>query len=167
MNRKEFINLLTDSLVGRLPGALISEKADYYRKYITEHARETGQSEEAVIEELGPPEMIAHTIIDVYEAEYGIYEGSEEAAYEEEKYADRGFLNRGQPDSADRNDNGKQNKLFSFVLGEKGCFLIGFLILLLFLAAGTWLVRFISAYPLVVAAVVVAYILWVQYKRRH
>lgn len=167
MSRREFINLLTDSLVGRVPGRLVSEKADYYRKYITERAQETGQSEEVVIEELGPPEMIAHTIIDVYEAEYGVYEGSEDAAYEEEKYADTGSLNRGRNGAAGGEEGSGAGKIFSFVTGEKGCFLIGFVILLLFLAAGTWLVRLISAYPLLVVAAALIYVLWIEYKRRH
>lgn len=157
MSRREFINLLTDSLAGRVPSRLISEKADYYRQYIADRTRDTGQSEEDVIEELGPPELIAHTIIDVYEAEYGVYEGSAaDAVYEETG-------SRGESDGTDIG----HRKAFSLNMGGNGCVLIAFLVVVLFLAIGMWMVRFIAAYPLLVIIVVLAVYLWTHYNRRN
>ena len=156
MNRREFINLLTDSLVGRVPGSLISEKADYYRKYITERAEETGKSQEEIIDELGPPELIAHTIGDVYEAEYGVYEGSMNGVYDSYEKEGSGAS---QEDSGDRS--------FHFNMSGNGCFLIGFIAVVLFLAAAMWIVRFMAAYPLLVIAAVLIFYLWNRYNRRY
>lgn len=157
MSRREFIELLTDALAGRVPGRLISEKADYYRRYITGRADETGRTEAKIIDELGPPEAIAHTIIDAYEAEYGVYEGedySSDASYR---------------DAADGSDSaeGEGGRFLHFNMGGNGCFLISFVLVVLFLAAAIWLARFIAAYPLLVIAVVLVFYLWNQYKRRH
>ena len=158
MNRREFINLLTDSLAGRVPNRLISEKADYYRQYISEHARDTGRTEEDIIEELGPPELIAHTIIDVYEAEHGVYEGgADDAAYQDVKSR----MNTDE-DSADAGRKG----FFSLNLGGNGCLLIFVLVIFLFLAIGIWMVRFIAAYPLLVLIAAVVIYLWTHYKNR-
>lgn len=157
MSRREFINLLTDSLAGRVPSRLISEKADYYRQYITDRAREIGQSEEEIIEELGPPELIAHTIIDVYEAEYGVYEGGA---------ADAVYEDVGNRAEAEEDDTGRR-RFFSLNLGGNGCFLISFLVVVLFLAIGIWMVKFIAAYPLLVIIVVLMVYLWTHSNRRN
>lgn len=157
MSRREFINLLTDSLAGRVPGRLISEKADYYRGYITNRAQEMGISEEEVIEELGPPELIAHTIIDVYEAEYGVYEGGPEASYREE--ARDGM----------RSDGGEESeggRFFHIDTTGRGCFLLSFFIVFAFLAVGIWMLRIIAAYPLIVLGAVLILYLWIQYKKK-
>lgn len=160
MNRREFINLLTDSLVGRVPRPLISEKADYYRNYISDRAAQTGMSQEEVIEELGPPETIAHTIIDVYEAEYGVYEGSEDSQY---SYNMRENARRQEEQEEAGQERGH---VFSWNLGGGGCFLLSFLVLVIFLAVGMWMIRFIAAYPLLVVLVIVGLYLWNEYKKR-
>lgn len=156
MSRREFIDLLTDSLAGRVPSRLISEKADYYRNYIAEHVHDSRRSEEDIIEELGPPELIAHTIIDVYEAEYGVYEGGAADAV----YEDMGRRMDSEEDTGRR-------KSFSLNLGANGCFLISFLVVVLFVAVGIWMVRFIAAYPLLVIIVVLVVYLWIHFKRRN
>lgn len=157
MSRREFINLLTDSLAGRVPGRLISEKADYYRRHITERAQETGRTEEEVIEELGPPELIAHTIVDVYEAENGVYRGGVDAPYSE--YTDT--------DSRKAADEDGRGRFFHFNMGGNGCLLISFLVVFVFLVIAIWMVRFIAAYPVLVIAAVLMLYLWMEYKKRH
>lgn len=159
MNRREFINLLTDSLVGRVPGRLISEKADYYRGYITNRADETGKSEAEIIEELGPPEMIAHTIIDVYEAEYGVYEGGMGTPYASYQDADSG--------DDYREENSGPGRFFHLDLGGNGCFLVAFIAVIIFLTIAIWMVRFIAAYPVLVVCAVLIFYLWNAYKKRH
>ena len=159
MNRREFVELLTDTLVGRVPGALISEKADFYRRYITDRAKETGKTEADIIDELGPPELIAHTIIDAYEAEHGVYNGEEGSSYA--SFRDTGERRQ---DSDEKTQGGR---FFHLNMGENGCFLIGLVVIFVFLAAAIWLVRFITAYPLLIIAAVLAFYLWNAYKRRH
>ena len=159
MNRREFIELLTDALVGRVPGRLVSEKADYYRRYISERADGTGRTEAEIIDELGPPEAIAHTIIDAYEAEYGVYEGEEGTSYASYRDTAAGS------DSDEEDGNG--GRFFHFNLGGNGCFLLFFVVVILFLAIAIWMVRFIAAYPLLVVAAVLAFYIWNEYKKRH
>lgn len=159
MSRREFIELLTDTLAGRVPGPLISEKADFYRRYITDRAKETGRTESDIIDELGPPELIAHTIIDAYEAEYGVYDGESGASYasykeaEDERYAD--------------DEETESGRFFHINMGDRGCFLLTLVVVFIFLAVAIWLVRFIAAYPLLIIAAILAFYCWNEYKRRH
>lgn len=159
MSRREFVELLTDTLVGRVPGALVSEKADFYRRYITDRAKETGKTEADIIEELGPPELIARTIIDAYEAEYGVYSGEEESSYASFKDT--------KERRQDSDEETRGGRIFHLNMGENGCFLIGLVVIFIFLAVAMWLVRFITAYPLLIIAAVLAFYLWNAYKRRH
>lgn len=156
MNRREFVELLTDTLVGRVPGSLVSEKADFYRRYITDRARETGRTEEDIIDELGPPELIARTIIDAYEAEHGVYESAPYASYNE-------------PGDGRQDEDGEMEggRFFHFNMGSNGCFLLTIVMVFLFLAVAIWLVRFIAAYPLLIIAAILAFYCWNVYKRRH
>lgn len=162
MSRKEFISLLTDSLVGRVPNSLVSEKVEYYRKYISECAASNGVPEEDVIEEMGAPELIAHTIIDVYEAEHGVYEGNGDSIYNYGRYTD----------AEDREASGETlpqgiGKIFSLHTGRYGCLIALFAVLILFLTVGSWIVRFVAAYPgvvLIIAALIYGYNYY--YKRR-
>lgn len=151
MNRREFINLLSDSLAGRVPAKLISEKADYYRKYISEHAAAKGCSEEDIIREIGAPELIANSIIDAYEAAHGVYQGDSDSHYSD-VVDDEG------------NSSPEDGRGFSLQMGDKGCALLFFVIIFLVLAAGMWLVRLIAAYPLLIVAAVLLYYFW--YKKK-
>ena len=156
MHRSEFIDLLTSSLAGRVPVALVKEKADFYRNYITEHARETGRSETEIIEELGPPELIAHTIIDVYEAEYGVYEGTDDM-----------FSGYREPESGgDEEPVGFGGRFFSLKTGGYGCLILLFLGVLLLFAMGSWIVRLMTAFPLIPVMLAVSIIGYIEYQKR-
>lgn len=63
MSRTEFLQGLKSELEGRVPYSVIQENLRYYDSYIMEEAAK-GQTEDAVIESLGGPRIIARTIVD-------------------------------------------------------------------------------------------------------
>lgn len=84
MNKQEFIRELTQSLEGQVPNRIVRDNVKYYRSCISEEAAKSQRSEAQVIEEWGSPRLIAKTIIEAYEAEYGPYEGQSSQFYEGE-----------------------------------------------------------------------------------
>ena len=67
MTKKEFLDILTESLAGNVPASEIEENIRYYKDYI-----ESGEeSEEKALEQLGDPHLIARTIIDSFIASKG------------------------------------------------------------------------------------------------
>lgn len=63
MTKAEFIQTLREKLMGEVSSTEIENTIRYYEDYI-EDAKRKGRSEDAVLEELGSPLLIAHTIID-------------------------------------------------------------------------------------------------------
>lgn len=67
MNKKEFLAILQECLEGELPSEEIKSNIAYYKDYIENN----GESEKAVLEQLGEPRLIARTIINSYQANKG------------------------------------------------------------------------------------------------
>ena len=63
MRKEEFLQSLRRALNGDVPSRVIEENIRYYDNYITEEVRK-GRTEEAVIDEIGDPRLIARTIED-------------------------------------------------------------------------------------------------------
>ncbi len=63
MTRQEFLQELRLALQGQLSQTTINENVRYYDNYIMEEVRK-GSSEEAVVDRLGNPRLIAKTLID-------------------------------------------------------------------------------------------------------
>lgn len=63
MRKTEFLQELREALDGEVPASVIQSNVSYYDQYISQEAAK-GRSEEAVIEEIGSPRLIARTIID-------------------------------------------------------------------------------------------------------
>ena len=63
MTRQEFIQELELALQGQLSQAAVNDNIRYYDNYIKEEVRK-GNTEQAVIERLGNPRLIAKTLID-------------------------------------------------------------------------------------------------------
>lgn len=80
MNKHEFLEGLRDALSGDVPPAVVQEQLQYYSGYIQSEIQK-GRTEEAVMEELGDPRLIARTIEDTTP-------GAEDGAYE--PYSGRG-----------------------------------------------------------------------------
>lgn len=60
MNKKEFLDVLRQTLAGEVSSSTIDQNIQYYNQYISSRGIE---NEEKVIEELGDPRLIAKTII--------------------------------------------------------------------------------------------------------
>ena len=67
MTKKEFLDILTESLAGNVPASEIEENIRYYKDYIENEA----ESEEEALKQLGDPHLIARTIIDSFKASKG------------------------------------------------------------------------------------------------
>lgn len=63
MTRQGFLAELTASLQGQVPQGVLREQVNFYASYIDTQIS-CGKTEEAVLEELGDPRLIARTIID-------------------------------------------------------------------------------------------------------
>lgn len=61
MNKKEFLDILRQTLEGEVNSDIIEQNMRYYDQYISSHS---DKGEEAVLEELGHPRLIAKTIIE-------------------------------------------------------------------------------------------------------
>ena len=77
MTKTEFLDVLRESLSGKISAALLQENMTYYNEYIDSQIR-MGKSEQDVMESLGDPRLIARNIVQTN----GI-ENVEDASYKE------------------------------------------------------------------------------------
>ena len=83
MTKTEFLDILKESLSGKISASLLQENMAYYNEYIDSQIR-MGKSEQAVMESLGDPRLIARTIVQTN----GV-ENVEDASYKEQSsYSD-------------------------------------------------------------------------------
>ena len=61
MNKKEFLEVLRQSLVGEVSPIVLEQNIKFYNEYISSHS---DKSEEEIIDEIGDPRLIARTIIE-------------------------------------------------------------------------------------------------------
>ncbi len=73
MNKTEFLQELREKLAEELSPAAVNSHIQYYDSYII-GAMNAGKSEADVLDELGDPLLIAHTILDAQEAGSPQYE---------------------------------------------------------------------------------------------
>jgi uncharacterized membrane protein len=64
VEKQEFLDGLRTALAGEVSTRLVTDNVRYYDEYILTQIR-LGRSEAEVLEELGDPRLIAHTIIDM------------------------------------------------------------------------------------------------------
>ncbi|MGX8714654.1 MAG: DUF1700 domain-containing protein [Lachnospiraceae bacterium] len=159
MSKQEFMKLLTESLDGRVPRRVVREKADYYRNYIAGEERK-GRSADEILEEIGPPELIAHTIIDAYEAVNGVYEESPEAAAEQER--ESAYESYEESSSFYSRNSGQDSRSgsgsgFVFNSGSTGCLIALILVVVLVVFVISTVARIFAAYPVLIAILVIWY----------
>lgn len=75
MTKQEFLNELQRTLTNKISSSAVNEHVNFYREYIEVEVRK-GKGEEAVVEELGSPRLIAKSILTAAssEAEQGSVE---------------------------------------------------------------------------------------------
>lgn len=66
MTRMEFLQQLRQALENDLSGRVVQENVEYYNQYITDEISK-GKSEDAVLQVLGDPWVLARTVIDAQE----------------------------------------------------------------------------------------------------
>lgn len=69
MSKEEFLDGLRSTLTGEIPDSEVRSNIIFYDDYIRENSKTIG--EEAVIEKLGDPRLIAKTIIETYQISHG------------------------------------------------------------------------------------------------
>jgi uncharacterized membrane protein len=150
MDKKQFINELVDALAGEVPSQVITENVNYYRNYLDEEVRKTHRSEQEIIEEWGAPRLIARSIIDAYEAEYGSYEGSTpESAQTVE------------PDGKSTNSNGTYT-----VKSSNGCGIVALIAVIVIFVVIMTVMRILLSVPGLIILLVLAMILAFYYSGR-
>ncbi len=63
MTKTDFLEGLREGLNGEVPASVIQETIEYYNRYIQDSIAE-GKTEEQVLEELGPVQLIVKSIVD-------------------------------------------------------------------------------------------------------
>jgi hypothetical protein len=101
MNKKEFLDILRESLKGEVSNTILEQNISYYDQYISSQA----DSERAVIASLGDPRLIARTIIESdkiarqkdqyagYRASSNDYEQAQSSEGYQEENEDRNMFN--------------------------------------------------------------------------
>jgi len=79
MTKQEFLNELQRALTNKISALAVTEHVNFYREYIEVEVRK-GKSEEAVVEELGSPRLIAKSILTAASSE--AEQGSSEADFD-------------------------------------------------------------------------------------
>lgn len=107
MQRTEFLIALQEALEGEMPASEVAGNVQYYKDYIESESAAKG--EEAVLQELGDPRLIAKTIIDTYKAanEEGSTYGYDSGTYYDNQYT----RNDSQDDGVAINVNGKNIRI--------------------------------------------------------
>ena len=62
MGKIEFLRILQASLAGKVSAKIVNENVSYYEDYINTQIR-MGRTEEAIMDQLGDPRLIAKTIV--------------------------------------------------------------------------------------------------------
>jgi hypothetical protein len=65
MNKEEFFNELGECLEGQVSEKEYRDSVSYYREYFSEQEA-LGKSEQEILDQLGSPRLIAHSIIDAH-----------------------------------------------------------------------------------------------------
>lgn len=90
MTRQEFLQELQLALQGQLSQTAVHENIVYYDTYIKEEVRK-GNAEQAVIERLGNPRLIAKTLIDTVDPYYKAPEREYRGESYEKEQPGKGF----------------------------------------------------------------------------
>ncbi|MDO4961066.1 MAG: DUF1700 domain-containing protein [Eubacteriales bacterium] len=115
MSKREFLAKLTEYLSYELPEYMVREKINFYSDYISSETGK-GRSVDEVLDELGDPQLIAHSIIDAAKSgPDGIPGSDDDIDYSSEVYGNAG---RGSGSSAGWGPEGGNGSAGSY--GQQG-----------------------------------------------
>lgn len=118
MTKREYIEKLREFLSYELPERLVKKNTDYYSGYFDEQMK-LGKSADEICDELGDPQLIARSCIEVEKAgDDGIPMSGDEPDFSEEMYGSEA----GNADSDSREEkSGKIRRSFMINGTEIGC----------------------------------------------
>jgi len=153
MDKREFLDILRQSLEGEVDNGIIEKNIRFYSDYISS---QRDKSEEEVIESIGDPRLIAKTIIETeklsnkenYKEDYG-------RSYDYNSHRNKGYYEDYKQDGYQ--DNTGKGKMFSYIKGYSKIailiilILFALMILSLLIKIGWIILKFISVFflPLV------------------
>ena len=131
MTKREYIEKLGELLSYELPERLVKKNTDYYSNYFDEQIG-LGKKAEEICEELGDPQLIARSCIEVEKAgEDGIPYSGDEPDFHEEMYGNsvqkENDTRYGDGGSSGDDDGRKNFRIYGREFGCGGC-LLGVLI---------------------------------------
>lgn len=98
-NKEEFLRILQECLEESIPKEELLDTLAYYREYFAEEMSH-GKTEEEILQSIGSPRLIAHSILDVHEetdhnqtSHGGYYDMDEETYHEEGELTTRQKVN--------------------------------------------------------------------------
>ena len=150
MNKKEFLDILRQSLVGEVDNIVIEQNIRFYSEYISS---QHDKSEDEIIDEIGDPRLIAKTIIETEKIpDHGSYGWNNSDNYD----------NRGNYDGQDRyrdyRNNSNRNNEYPRISWYHKVLFVGLLLLLFFILfrAGWLLIRLLSIFtvPIIIIALI-------------
>ena len=161
MTKQDFLSGLERALSGEVSQQVLMENMKYYRDYIDGELRR-GRSENDVMEELGSPRLIARSIIDAAEAEE---EG--EAGY---GYSRQNIFRQpeGSYEEYEEEPGRRENGGFHvFRTNSSGCLWIAVIVVLILVLAVSMVIRFVYAFPGLVIAGIVLYLIFRRNRRNY
>ncbi|MFT4143641.1 MAG: DUF1700 domain-containing protein [Mobilitalea sp.] len=156
MNKKEFLDILRQTLAGEVSSSTIDQNLQYYNQYISSRGTE---NEEQVIEELGDPRLIAKTIIltDKSAKQKGQFRENE---------SQRSYYNDGEDyqDNNDRTDN-KQSGFYKMSWSSRlSLILILIAAILVVVIVGRVIIGFLFAFGI---PIILVLLLIMLFKKRN
>jgi uncharacterized membrane protein len=148
MNREEFIQQLSEQLMGNVSEAERMDSIRYYREYIEEQMR-TGKSEEEVLDSLGSAYGIAKSIIEA--KGYGT---EDTRTYD----SDSGDWARDEIDEREEERDGVDSKFFH-ISGWKARLTIVGILVVLFLILALLFKVFVTILPFLIPFLLVLFLL--------
>ncbi len=157
MNKREFLDTLRQALQGEVSPDITEQNIRYYDDYISSHSI---HGEDAVLEELGNPRLIAKTIIesDKMAREKGRY--TNRSGYQEDRYYQKAEYDDEEKED-DRRNGHRRNSIFFTGLrwyhkAVLWAVLIVFLLLLFFVGRVLISLLYVFAVPLILFVLIMS-----------
>lgn len=93
IDKKEFLTILKQTLIGEVPNQEVESNLQYYHDYISSGGGDN-KSEQDILQALGDPRLIARTIIDTYQVSNGTMQKEYEQSDSEFFYGEENEFNQ-------------------------------------------------------------------------